>query len=90
MHHILNMYRPHQARESAIELLQARLDQTRAETATIRSRTEMARKALEGLASIEAPKAMRSVFADADAREAEVARTMERVDRAVWAAMDDL
>ncbi|POR32629.1 Mediator of RNA polymerase II transcription subunit 7, partial [Tolypocladium paradoxum] len=37
MHHILNEYRPHQARESAMELMQDHLDRTRAETVAIRT-----------------------------------------------------
>ncbi|KAF4595719.1 mediator of RNA polymerase II transcription subunit 7 [Ophiocordyceps camponoti-floridani] len=35
MHHVLNEYRPHQARESAMELMQDHLDRTRAETLAI-------------------------------------------------------
>jgi len=81
IHHILNGYRPHQAREAAIDLLQTRLDQARAETATIRSKTEMARKVLEGLGSIEAPRPFVSAFADQKRRGSV---------KALWAAMDDL
>lgn len=52
MHHILNEYRPHQARESAIELMQDHLDRTRAETVAIRTQVDKARSVLEGLGSL--------------------------------------
>ncbi|KAM0478929.1 hypothetical protein ACHAPX_004907 [Trichoderma viride] len=53
MHHILNEYRPHQARESAIEMMQDHLDRTRTETAAIRTQVDKARKVLEGLGSLD-------------------------------------
>ncbi|KAM4063209.1 MED7 protein [Hirsutella rhossiliensis] len=52
MHHILNEYRPHQARESAIEMMQDHLDRTRAETVAIRTQVDKTRRVLEGLGSL--------------------------------------
>ncbi|KAJ6438814.1 mediator of RNA polymerase II transcription subunit 7 [Purpureocillium lavendulum] len=52
IHHVLNEYRPHQARESAIEMMQDHLDRTRAETLAIRTQVDKARSVLEGLGSL--------------------------------------
>ncbi|RYP37337.1 hypothetical protein DL767_002980 [Monosporascus sp. MG133] len=51
-HHLINEYRPHQARESLIALMQAQLDRTRAETNAIRDAKEKVERVLEGLGSL--------------------------------------
>lgn len=55
MHHTLNEFRPHQARESLIVEIQGQLDRIRGETAAIRAVTDKARRDLEGLGSLEVP-----------------------------------
>ncbi|KAK8078787.1 mediator of rna polymerase ii transcription subunit 7 protein [Apiospora phragmitis] len=51
-HHLINEYRPHQARESLIATMQAQLDRLRAETAAIRDSKEKVERMLEGLGSL--------------------------------------
>ncbi|EFY85966.1 Mediator of RNA polymerase II transcription subunit 7 [Metarhizium acridum] len=52
IHHILNEYRPHQARESAIAMMQDHLDKTRSETDAIRMQVDKAKNVLEGLGKL--------------------------------------
>ncbi|KAI1091055.1 MED7-domain-containing protein [Rostrohypoxylon terebratum] len=51
-HHLINEYRPHQARESLISMMQAQLDRTRAETDAIRDAKDKADRVMEGLGSL--------------------------------------
>ncbi|KAI1435457.1 MED7-domain-containing protein [Xylaria sp. CBS 124048] len=51
-HHLINEYRPHQARESLISMMQSQLDRTRAETNSIRDAKDKAERVLEGLGSL--------------------------------------
>ncbi|KAI0836286.1 MED7-domain-containing protein [Hypoxylon sp. FL0890] len=51
-HHLINEYRPHQARESLISMMQAQLDRTRGETNAIRDAKDKAERIMEGLGSL--------------------------------------
>ncbi|KAK7964408.1 Mediator of RNA polymerase II transcription subunit 7 [Apiospora saccharicola] len=51
-HHLINEYRPHQARESLIATMQSQLDRLRAETTAIRDSKEKVERMLEGLGSL--------------------------------------
>ncbi|KAI1824270.1 MED7-domain-containing protein [Xylaria intraflava] len=51
-HHLINEYRPHQARESLISMMQSQLDRTQAETNAIRDAKDKAERVLEGLGSL--------------------------------------
>ncbi|KJZ73797.1 hypothetical protein HIM_06915 [Hirsutella minnesotensis 3608] len=84
MHHILNEYRPHQARESAIEMMQDHLDRTRAETVAIRTQVDKTRSVLEGLGSL-------SIAGVGDAKEETAMSTEDMAkerEMQVWAATD--
>ncbi|RFU81024.1 med7-member of rna polymerase ii transcriptional regulation mediator complex [Trichoderma arundinaceum] len=98
IHHILNEYRPHQARESAIEMMQDHLDRTRTETAAIRTQVDKARKVLEGLGSLDLSSfkmeeesiALRTTTTASRTRQEErEAAAMER-EAAAWATADAL
>ncbi|PNY25579.1 Mediator of RNA polymerase II transcription subunit 7 [Tolypocladium capitatum] len=97
LHHILNEYRPHQARESLIEMMQDHLDRTRAETVAVRAQVDKARSVLEGLGSLELASSWLAADAGAGAGalpweggrgRAEAERLAVERDAEVWAATD--
>ncbi|KAF4919366.1 Mediator of RNA polymerase II transcription subunit 7 [Colletotrichum viniferum] len=89
-HHVLNEYRPHQARESAIAMMQSHLDRTRAETAAISAQVDKAKRLLEGLGSIEIPKVPEvissTVGGEMTPEELKAAATARELE--VWATAD--
>ncbi|KFH43983.1 Mediator of RNA polymerase II transcription subunit-like protein [Hapsidospora chrysogenum ATCC 11550] len=94
-HHALNEYRPHQARESAAEMMQYHLDRIRGETAAVRAQVENTRKVLRGLADLSVPEVPPGVFEglvleDGDRTEEEWNRAARERDAEVWAATDAL
>ncbi|OAA69664.1 Mediator complex, subunit Med7 [Cordyceps fumosorosea ARSEF 2679] len=98
VHHILNEYRPHQARESAIEMMQDHLDRTRTETLAIRTQVDKAKRLLEGLGSL-------SLGGDGATQQQRPAERKQQqaaegkggadgidweMERRIWASVDDL
>ncbi|CAM1505752.1 Fc.00g113890.m01.CDS01 [Cosmosporella sp. VM-42] len=88
-HHILNEYRPHQARESAIAMMQEHLDRTRTETMAIREQVDKARRVLEGLGSLGVPEVPKPLGQAEDNERGLDALAVER-EAEVWAAADAL
>ncbi|KAJ4223520.1 Mediator of RNA polymerase II transcription subunit 7 [Fusarium solani] len=85
-HHILNEYRPHQARESVIALMQEHLDRTRTETMAIRTQVDKARRVLDGLGSLSVPDVPKPL-GQAEEEEDYAALAAQR-EADVWAATD--
>ncbi|KAI6712310.1 hypothetical protein B2J93_2106 [Marssonina coronariae] len=79
-HHLLNEYRPHQARESVILMMQDQLERSRKETRGMREVTERVERVLEGLA------VLKGGLGDAE----DGAKAEESVDeeRSVWEELE--
>ncbi|KHN95887.1 Mediator complex, subunit Med7 [Metarhizium album ARSEF 1941] len=92
IHHILNEYRPHQARESAIAMMQDHLDRTRSETEAITSQVDKARSILQGLANLGHADPRLAVAGEDAAAEAgsEGDKTPTKRETDLWAATDAL
>ncbi|KAK5996487.1 Mediator of RNA polymerase II transcription subunit 7 [Cladobotryum mycophilum] len=89
MHHIINEYRPHQARESAIEMMQDHLDKTHTETIAIRTQVDKARRVLEGLGSLGITNIDDDLGRGRTEEEEREAQTVER-EADVWSTTDAL
>ncbi|KAL5600879.1 hypothetical protein BROUX41_005720 [Berkeleyomyces rouxiae] len=86
-HHVLNEYRPHQAREQAISLMQDRLDKIRAETTAINAQTDKAKRVLDGLASIDIPN-VETVIASLSTDQVDKKELLKERDVEVWEQAD--
>ncbi|TAQ83873.1 hypothetical protein B7494_g7803 [Chlorociboria aeruginascens] len=78
VHHLLNEYRPHQARESLIQLMQDQLDKSRAETDSILKMKEKVEGVLEGFSQAKL----------AEDEDTAVLKVKEDGNRYVWEAME--
>lgn len=88
IHHALNEYRPHQARESAAEMMQEHLDRTRRETVAIRSQVDKARRVLEGLGSLSVPAALPVAPSTNEGGEGDWKTAQGDRDAELWKTMD--
>ncbi|RGP65965.1 mediator of rna polymerase ii transcription subunit 7 [Fusarium longipes] len=87
-HHILNEYRPHQARESVIALMQEHLDRTRTETMAIRTQVDKARRVLDGLGSLSVPNLPKALGQRTDEETSDALAKQREAD--VWTTTDAL
>lgn len=79
-HHLLNEYRPHQARESLILMMQDQLDKSRAETAGILAMKEKVEGILEGLSQAK----LAEVSEESILNTAESKEDLEEDGKEVW------
>jgi len=75
MHHLLNEYRPHQARESLIEMMSDQLERSKAETSGIYKIKKEVEDVLEGLAKAGLGDKDGNTVMDIDSTEADVVAT---------------
>ncbi|RDW75460.1 hypothetical protein BP6252_06602 [Coleophoma cylindrospora] len=73
-HHLLNEYRPHQARESLILMMQDQLDRSRAETEGIMRMKEKVEGILEGLGETKLPESDDTKMDGTDAMEEDIGK----------------
>ncbi|KAK8030164.1 hypothetical protein PG993_011455 [Apiospora rasikravindrae] len=92
-HHLINEYRPHQARESLIATMQAQLDRLRAETTAIRDGKEKVERMLEGLGSLkidqEDAAAAAAVATTAATDKGATGRGMGELEDEMWGSLVD-
>lgn len=80
-HHLLNEYRPHQARESLILMMQDQLDRSRAETEGIMKMKEKVEGILEGLGQAK--------LVETEVKKNAVEEIEEDPSKEVWAQLNE-
>ncbi|TPX13658.1 uncharacterized protein E0L32_005861 [Thyridium curvatum] len=92
-HHTINEWRPHQAREALIAMLQGRIDRVRNDTKLVREATERTRRTLESLADIEVPPdptgRATAPFEDTPLEGERRRQAIEQRQAEIWDAMDE-
>lgn len=87
-HHLLNEYRPHQARESLITLMEGQLERVRAETEGIRSLRGKVNEVLGGLDEVGNSEVPVAEVARNGAEAEDDEKEMELIDREIWGEME--
>ncbi|KXT08779.1 hypothetical protein AC579_7662 [Pseudocercospora musae] len=87
MHDLINQYRPHQARESLIMMMEERVERMKAEVTRIDESKAKVRKLLHGLADGELGYSVDSMTSSESKKDLEEARRKSR-QRAAWKALE--
>lgn len=92
MHDLINQYRPHQARESLIMMMEERVEKLKGETASIEEARRKVEGLLGGLREAGENQAKRDELQEAHGRanRAPVQELGKQRHRAAWAALDEL
>ena len=89
MHEIINGYRPHQARETLILMMQEQVEKVRAETKAVRESMERAREVVDGIGREDRTEEERmKVDKDEAFAERRKKKRREVNDRKVWEVLE--
>ncbi|KAF2676177.1 hypothetical protein K458DRAFT_397199 [Lentithecium fluviatile CBS 122367] len=88
MHALINEYRPHQARETLIGLMEMQVERKRAEVEGVKRMAEKVRETLEGMR--EAPKVGEDAAESVSAVQPDLEEIRLEKQREMWVAMDEI
>jgi mediator of RNA polymerase II transcription subunit 7 len=89
MHALINEYRPHQARETLIGLMEQQVEKKRAEVEGVKKMADKVRETLEGFEK-DAPKEIGQVAETAPGLDLYSDTTQREKQREMWLAMDEI